>query len=70
MCVEPYFETATHEGITHGIPFEYGSDEHYCGREHSSEANTHLVENDAGEDKEEGKHIEKNLGSLHGAKGC
>ena len=69
MLVKPALQTCAHEGIGHGIPVDGGTDEHHHAREQGGEAYTHLVENDAGEDEEEDKHVEEGLRALHGAEG-
>ena len=64
---EPGLQAAADERFAHGEPLDAGACEHHSGREYRGEADSHLVENDSGEDQEEHEDVEEHFGSLHRA---
>ena len=65
MVGKPAVEDAAKESVGEGIPVDSGANEHHRSGKDGGEAHAHLVEDDAGKNQEENKHIEESLRSLH-----
>ena len=64
LC-KPCLHAAANEAVADGIPLDDGSNKHYRTREQGRKADTHLVEDDTGEDEEEYEYVKECLCSLH-----
>ena len=67
MLREPCLHTAADECLGDGVVLDERADQHHSARQQGCEADTHLVEDDSGEDEEENEHVEEGLCSLHRA---
>ena len=63
---EPCLKSASHKTFADGIVLDESTCQHDSSGENCSEANAHLVEDDACEDEEEDKDVEEGFRALHG----
>ena len=61
MIGEERVERTACKGVGDGVVVDGSANEHHCAGEHCGETHAHLVEDDAGKDEEEDKHIEECL---------